>query len=64
MCVIFSRDKTYLKETTTENDINVLLQCANLMEDSVCTPITTENIDGNLYLLKNYFKLFNHWSKI
>jgi len=46
--IIFSRDKTHLNEIITENDINILLRCANLMEDSVCILITAENTDGNL----------------
>lgn len=51
----FSRDKTHLNEIITEKHVNILLQCANLMEDSLCIIITTENTDGKIAnnLIKN-----------
>lgn len=56
--IIFSRDKTHLNEIITENDVNILLQCANLVEDSLCILITTENTDSKFqkYLLKPELK--------
>lgn len=46
--IIFSRDKTRLNEIISENHINILLQCANLVEDSSCILITAENMEGKL----------------
>lgn len=63
--VIHSRDKTHLKEIIIEKHINILLQCANLVEDALCIVITTENTDGkspkmSILLTKSY----NCYSKI
>lgn len=52
--MIYSRDKTHLKEIVIEQHVNILLQCANLVEDTLCIVITTENTDGkspNIYIL-------------
>lgn len=44
--MIRSRDKTHLKEIIIEQHVNILLQCANLVEDTLCIVITPENTDG------------------
>uniref|UniRef100_A0A2S2QUL4 Synembryn-A n=1 Tax=Sipha flava TaxID=143950 RepID=A0A2S2QUL4_9HEMI len=41
----FQPRQTHLNEIITENHVNILLQCANLVEDSLCILITTENTD-------------------
>ncbi|XP_015370465.1 PREDICTED: synembryn [Diuraphis noxia] len=42
---LLSRDKTHLKEIVIEQHVNILLQCANLVEDTLCIVITPENTD-------------------
>lgn len=44
----FSRDKTHLNEIITEKHVIILLQCANLAEDTLCIIITKENTDGTI----------------
>lgn len=58
--VIHSRDKTHLKDIIIEQHVNILLQCANLVEDTLCIVITTENTDGKspkISFFKNKYRL-------
>jgi len=54
--VIRSRDKTHLKEIIIEQHVNILLQCANLVEDTLCIVITPENTDGKSPKMPIFFK--------
>lgn len=46
--MVYSRDKTHLKDIVIEKHINILLHCANLVDNTLCIVITTENIDSKL----------------
>ncbi|XP_050523127.1 synembryn [Daktulosphaira vitifoliae] len=49
---LLSRDKTQLIESIHENHINILLESANLLNDSLCIFITSENKDVIIESLK------------
>lgn len=46
--MVYSRDKTHLKDIVIEKHINILLRCANLVDNTLCIVITTENTDSKL----------------
>lgn len=67
--MVYSRDKTHLKDIVIEKHINILLHCANLVDNTLCIVITTVNTDSksplrylgtyliNLIDFRNYKKI-------